>query len=945
LAIFRYLGPLPETASYYSLIFIGADFNETRTRVTGTNLNGDRVVYSGFFGGAFERIDTISVTGQLSITGIGITDSWGWWRQPQWLIDRLLAGDDEFYGTDANEVFSSDPGFGSPANSEAPAGDDLIEAGGGDDTVFASGGNDLVDGGAGRDTYRAEFVYTESTGFRANLSATPIDLAAVVSMITGAPATPQAIAGLQRYGAQIGTLDPAEVHDGYGGRDIISGFEIIFGTGANDVIVLGVDEDDIDGGPADDILIGTGGAIRLSGDFGDDLLVGAAGDDSLLGGPGDDFMSGGGGDDWLQYSSGAATMVGGEGSYTLVAFSRSDSVLFVVDEPASRNETPDHIAFLRDIDRVFWDGRGLPGQSIVIAKDDYSRLIFFDASNERTGAVTFGDVEIDTEGQILAVTPARFLGRDVLELGFVDVEPAARTLAERMGPELRTALCTGLPIIEALYTLGQLRAQADQIAGSGIARWMGLPDDTPNPFAALVSRLASRDFTPAEVAAIALVMSERMTDFPKTYIDAILNQVQQRLLTGEYNGADFGVDVITGILSEIADCPDNPDSLLLSVARQVLSPFAATPLAGGTLAALAVGEALINAMAGAMAVRLDEEHKRLMEEMPRILRVEIAEGVFAERVTGEADQTTDPQDEATDDILIWETPLDMPPLTRDFRMAPGKDDLIIDSVAGTGGFASLGRVAELAHRVVGNALDNRIAGSDLPDALSGLGGDDWLRGLDDDDRLDGGVGNDTLEGGDGADTLNGGDGDDVIRGGDTAADLRDVIYGGAGNDRIDAGHGNDLVYGGDGDDTVEGGFGVDEIIGQGGNDVLTGSAFSDLIFGGDGDDFINGGFGSDRVNGGAGADRFYHLGIADHGSDWIQDYNAADGDVLVWGGGAATRAQFQVNTTETAGAGAAGVDEAFVIYRPTGQILWALVDGGAQGSINLQIGGQVFDLL
>lgn len=60
----------------------------------------------------------------------------------------------------------------------------------------------------------------------------------------------------------------------------------------------------------------------------------------------------------------------------------------------------------------------------------------------------------------------------------------------------------------------------------------------------------------------------------------------------------------------------------------------------------------------------------------------------------------------------------------------------------------------------------------------------------------------------------------------------------------------------------------------------------------------------------------------------------------------AARAQFQGNFTETARAGTAGVVEAFVIYRPTGQILWALVDGqGAQEHINLQLGNQVFDLL
>ncbi len=247
-----------------------------------------------------------------------------------------------------------------------------------------------------------------------------------------------------------------------------------------------------------------------------------------------------------------------------------------------------------------------------------------------------------------------------------------------------------------------------------------------------------------------------------------------------------------------------------------------------------------------------------------------------------------------------------------------------------------GRLFALVNSITGSQAADILGGSDGRDLIEGRGGDDILRGFG---------GNDTLRGGEGADTLNGGDGDDLLVGGDTTSDLRDVIFGGAGNDSVDAGHGNDLVYGGDGNDTVEGGFGVDTIEGQAGDDVLTGSAFSDLVFGGDGSDFINGGFGSDRVNGGAGADRFFHLGIADHGSDWVQDYRAAEGDVLVWGGGAATRAQFQVNTTETAGAGAAGVDEAFVIYRPTGQILWALVDGDAQSSINLQVGGQVFDLL
>jgi Ca2+-binding RTX toxin-like protein len=159
------------------------------------------------------------------------------------------------------------------------------------------------------------------------------------------------------------------------------------------------------------------------------------------------------------------------------------------------------------------------------------------------------------------------------------------------------------------------------------------------------------------------------------------------------------------------------------------------------------------------------------------------------------------------------------------------------------------------------------------------------------------------------------------------------------------GYGNDELRGDAGNDNISGGFGADTVIGGSGNDTQTGSADGDEIHGNDGDDFINGGFGHDRLNGGGGVDKFYHLGVFDHGSDWIQDYNAAEGDVLIWGGATATADDFQINTADTANAGVAGVSESFVIYRPTGQIMWALVDSNAQSEINIQIAGQVFDLM
>ncbi|WP_282157541.1 calcium-binding protein [Shimia thalassica] len=251
---------------------------------------------------------------------------------------------------------------------------------------------------------------------------------------------------------------------------------------------------------------------------------------------------------------------------------------------------------------------------------------------------------------------------------------------------------------------------------------------------------------------------------------------------------------------------------------------------------------------------------------------------------------------------------------------------------------------------VSSTVGTNLTGSDLDDTLEGGAGSDTLDGRGGNDLLNGNDGADSLSGGDGSDTLIGGGGDDSLLGGDSSDDLRDVIYGGAGDDTLDGGYGNDELRGDAGNDTIAGGFGADTVIGGTGDDTLTGSAFGDQIFGGDGNDFVNGGWGFDLVNGGTGADRFYHIGIEDHGSDWIQDYDSAQGDVLQFGITSATADEFRVNTGHTATAagersGDDDVAESFVIYRPTGQIIWALVDGDGQSSINLQIGGDVFDLL
>ncbi|WP_371157346.1 VWA domain-containing protein [Jannaschia sp. 2305UL9-9] len=251
---------------------------------------------------------------------------------------------------------------------------------------------------------------------------------------------------------------------------------------------------------------------------------------------------------------------------------------------------------------------------------------------------------------------------------------------------------------------------------------------------------------------------------------------------------------------------------------------------------------------------------------------------------------------------------------------------------------------------IGTDMTDVLNGTDFNDVLEGRGGRDILEGGRGNDRIAGEAGDDVLSGGRGYDTLNGGDGDDVITGGDDFADVRDVIYGAGGKDVIDGGYGNDLIYGGDDGDVIMGGFGADLLLGQNGDDIVTGGAGGDTLRGGSGDDFLNGGFGNDNLRGGDGADRFYHDGTVGHGADWIADYDAAEGDELLFGQAGATVDDFVISYAATAPNGGApgedDVEEAYVTYVPSGEVVFVLVDGADLDRIDMRIaGGEAFDLL
>lgn len=302
----------------------------------------------------------------------------------------------------------------------------------------------------------------------------------------------------------------------------------------------------------------------------------------------------------------------------------------------------------------------------------------------------------------------------------------------------------------------------------------------------------------------------------------------------------------------------------------------------------------------------------------------------------------------------------------------------------------------------GGAGVDQLDGGDNNDSLSGLDGNDTLKGANGNDWLDGGngadkalgaSGNDTLYGGAGNDTLNGGTGADRLDGGadfDKAdysnasgavlVDLttpalntgwalgdsytgiegiigsgyNDTLSGGTGTDRLEGGNGNDRLAGRGGNDSLYGGAGADSLSGGDGNDLLhggtgndsvPGGAGADKLYGDDGADTLDGGSGNDTLTGGAGADKFRNAGTADQGTDWIMDFQSGQSDHLVFGPSGATASQFAVTYATSPGAGSDAVAEAYITYKPTGQLLWVLVDGAALHSIVLQSASITMDLL
>ena len=194
-----------------------------------------------------------------------------------------LAGDDDLQGNDGIDVLDMtnapvanvDLGDGIAVGdgTDVVASFETVVGTGANDTLVGDENANTLDGGEGNDTI--------------NGGKGPDDL-------TGGPGNDT----LSFAGAPEGvTVDLREGTATGAGSDKVQGFEVVEGSGKDDVIHGSGGRDRLIGRAGADEIYGHAGLDNIDGEDGSDLLFGQAGNDRILGGSGRDQLDGGRGDD------------------------------------------------------------------------------------------------------------------------------------------------------------------------------------------------------------------------------------------------------------------------------------------------------------------------------------------------------------------------------------------------------------------------------------------------------------------------------------------------------------------------------------------------------------------------------------------------------------------------------------------------------------------------
>jgi len=759
------------------------------------------------------------------------------------------AGDDSLVGTSGNDFLGG------------LAGDDTLRGLDGNDNLDGGAGNDLIDGGAGYDL--ADYYFAPSA----------ITLNFASGTVTGGYGNDTLI-GIEsvrasNYGDTL--LGDASANNflGEAGNDTI-----IAGDGA-DALNGGAGDDSLDGGAGTD-SVSFGGAtgpvvanlatgIATGGD-GNDTLVsieeirGSNFGDTFTGNAEQNFIDGGGGDDLMMGGENHDSFAGNSGNDTIDGGPGEDGVTYTVGPgPVSVNLAAGTASGAQGDDTLIRveNVAGTTANDTLIGNDDANRLMGLEGDDSLSGG---GGDDLLEPGPGNDTIDGGLGGRDTVQ--YTSPGPVVVDLAQGLatGPEGNDTLANVEVIIASNFDDILVGNASDNLI------WDQLGNDTvyggagndilksgnwPNSSGAdsMIGGTGNDEFWVDDPGDIVVELPGEGTDGVVSSISITLpayvelsfysgppgggitgNALDNTITGNEYDNAldgAGGVDTVSYAYSTSAVTVDigqrqasgsGSDSILNF--ENAEGGSAADTLTGDSGANVLIGRRGADTMAGGFGndVYYVDDVLDVVQEISNA----VAE-LLASIADGPVDGITDTVVAAIDYSLASLADVENLTLSND------------PADSSTGTRPSTG---------TGNTINNVLTGNDVGNTLTGL------------------AGNDTLEGGAGADTLSGGPGDDTYLA-DASDTLLEVSGEGTDGVRIELAYGGTFALADHFENVTLTGSAYSIAVGNAAANLIVGNGVDNDLYGRAGNDSLNGGAGADWMYGGADDDTYTVDGQAD----------------------------------------------------------------------------------
>lgn len=233
-------------------------------------------------------IDVSLANGKFTVIDNGVTKQF-----PLGTIDLIIVN-----GRGGNDILRLAANINIDAIMAGGEGNDTIRGGSGKDSIHGEAGDDIIDGGLGADEIEGgDGIDTIDYSTRT----TPI----TVSLLN--------------------TVNQGALFEG----DILRQFENVNGGSANDTLIGNAGVNVLNGRGGNDSIRGGGGNDTLYGEAGNDALFGEDHNDYLYGGLGNDMLYGGNGNDVMFGDAGNDSLDGGLGADDFNGGTDMDSALYI----------------------------------------------------------------------------------------------------------------------------------------------------------------------------------------------------------------------------------------------------------------------------------------------------------------------------------------------------------------------------------------------------------------------------------------------------------------------------------------------------------------------------------------------------------------------------------------------------------------------------------------